>query len=512
MRRVQRPPVNRAVRAQTATFPSPIRGLNARDPLAGMKPTDALVLDNLLCRTSDLEVRKGRQTVATGFAASVRTLMPYTAVSGTQQIFAAAGTGIFNATASGAIGAAVVTGLTESYWQSTQVANAAGNFLICCNGTDNAKIYDGTVWGNSAVTGLALTSIVQVAAWKRRLWYVEKNSLRVWYSAADAIAGALTSFTFSGIFRRGGKLLAIIPWTRDSGAGSDDLFVAVTSMGEVAIYQGTDPSAAATFALVGVYSLGTPVGTRFYTQYGGDVLLLTSEGLIPLTKYIQSETIDRTVALTDRIQQSLSTDISSYGTTQGWEVHVHFDATFLFINVPAGTGTAYQYAMNLITGAWSRFLIGGALTWAVQGNTLFMGDATQTYNAWTGGVDVAEAISYWMIPAFSYFRAPTQQKVFGLSRVLFEADTPPLFRWAFLGDFDLTYSFVPLFAAANSGNLWDVALWDQGSWDALTTYSKLWHALAGVSYAGTQVIYGVSAGSTTRIISIDYTYEVGALL
>jgi hypothetical protein len=478
-----------------------------------MKPTDALRLDNLLCLNGYLQVRKGRQPLATGFVDPIETLMSYTDTAGANKLFAAAGDSFFDATASGAIGAAVATGFSNAYWQAVQFTNTAGSFLIACNGVDDAQIYDGASWAALGITGLAPDLVGQVSTWKRRLWCVEVDSMSAWYGATDAISGAVTEFSFSGIFQRGGYLVAVLNWTLDGGAGADDYLVAVTSQGEIAVYQGTDPSSASTFALVGLYYIGPPVGRRFYAQYGGDLLLLTSEGVLALSRYLQSQTVNKTAVLTDRIQQLISADISSYGGTQGWEIHVHHDANFLLIQVPAGpSGFRYQYVMSLFNGGWSRFIIGAANTWCVQKNILFMGDDTQTYNAWTGGLDDQDPIPYYVTPAFSYFETPTQVKKFNLSRVLFEADVRPKFRYQFLGDFNLNTVFAPLAPDPAGGNLWDVALWDAAFWDALIVYSRNWYSLPGLAYAATQGLFGISTGDVTRIISFDYAYEVGGLL
>jgi len=506
-------PVNRKSRSVTATIPAPTRGLNARDPLALLKPTDALILDNILCRPSYLEVRKGRQNHVTGFANPVETLMPYVSVTSGKELWAIAGGSIFNATAAGAVGAAAVSGLTNSYWNHTQVSNVAGNFLICCNGVDSARIYDGTTWASSGFTGLALTSISNIGVWKRRVWCVEKNSFKVWYGAADAIAGALTALNVSGIFRRGGKIVATLNWTIDGGAGIDDHLLIVTSMGEVAIYKGTDPAVAGNFNCIGVYYVGAPVGERFYAQLGGDVLILTVDGLVPLTQYLQSQTVNRTTFLTDRIHELISTDVTTWGAVVGWEVHVFFAEGFIFLQVPAGgTGNYYQYVMNITSGAWSRFLIGNSRCWAVQDTTLYMGGSATVDNAWTTDADIGDTIPFTLLPAFSFFGASTQLKKYNLSRWLLQADSPPRVRAQFLGDFNLNYVPQPVTGVTAISGLWDTADWDVVVWDGQSTYSRAWYALPGLAYSATQVLYGTSSKGLLRFVSVDYVYETGGLL
>ena len=49
----------RRQRASTITVTAPVGGWNSRDPLASMKPTDAVVLDNWFCTPTELKTRKG---------------------------------------------------------------------------------------------------------------------------------------------------------------------------------------------------------------------------------------------------------------------------------------------------------------------------------------------------------------------------------------------------------------------------------------------------------------------
>lgn len=506
--RRKQPKKNTSSVIRTESYPAPVRGLNFKNSLANMRPDDALVLDNVVCRAGYIEVRRGWAPTATGFAATVETLFPYTNLDGTNKLFAAAGTGIFDATASGAIGAAVVTGLTSAYWAQTQMGNAAGNWLLICNGQDNAKTFNGTVWADSTVTGVAITALSQVCVFKRRVWYVQKNTMRAWYLAADAIGGAATAFDFTGIFQRGGRLLALIPWTVDGGAGSDDYLLGVSTMGEVAVYKGTDPSVASNFALVGVYYVGAPVGERFWTKLGGDVIMLTAEGVIPISKYLQSQTVDKSTFLSDRVQQLISDEISTYASVRGWELVVYLDDNFLLIQVPAGAvGARYQYCMSLITGGWSRFLVAPAVTWAVQGQTLYHGQATRVANGWIGGLDNTTGIQYTIIPAFSDFGAPTVEKHYKLGRATVQTDQPPQFNTQLLKNYDTSFSFPSGSNPTAVGALWDVGLWDLALWGGTNVFYQDWYSFNDLAYAASQVIQGISIGTTWRLVALDYAYE-----
>lgn len=510
---IREPQVNRRQVSGFVSIPAPIRGLNFRDPLAGMKPTDALVLDNVVCRPDAVEVMKGNAAGRTGFPAPVETLMGYTTTSGGYELWAAAGTAFYNATGTGAIGAAVVTGLTSAYWQSLQFSNTAGNWLIAVNGADDARIYNGTTWAALGVTGVPINTLRQAAVWKRRLWFVANASMTAWYLPVDAVAGAAVAFPLQGIFKRGGRLQAIINWSLDGGDGLDDYLVFVSSEGEVAIYRGTDPAAAATFTLQGVYFVGKPIGERFWAQLGGEIVMLTGEGLIPLSKYLSSATVDRTQLLTYRIQDLISREITAFGTSQGWEVHIFFDRNILLIQVPAGSiGSRYQYCMNLITGAWSRLLKRGAATFCVQGRDLYAGEATRTVNAWTGGLEDGQPIRGVIIPAFSYFGSAARRKRFTLGRLTIQSDLQPSTDRQLLVEFDLTYQPYSGSTPSATGALWDVALWDSAVWGSELQVYRSWYSLSGIGYAATQAVQFIHSGTDWRLIALDYVFEPGGLL
>jgi hypothetical protein len=115
-------------RATSVSLPAPVGGWNARDSLADMAEDDAVTLTNLFPSTTSVDVRSGYTEFSTGYGSAVETLMQY-AGGATSELFAIAGGEIFDATAGGAIGAAEVTGLTNSRWQYINLATAAGTFI-----------------------------------------------------------------------------------------------------------------------------------------------------------------------------------------------------------------------------------------------------------------------------------------------------------------------------------------------------------------------------------------------
>lgn len=518
--------------ARTYTITAPIRGLNGSDPITLMDPSDALVLDNVICRQGWVESRPGYANHSPTLAAgNVHTIIPYVPTFGDARVFAAALDSIYEVTTAGTA-TLISSGHIGAEWSHTQVSNQAGNYLLMVNGEATGRGFDGTTWSDWGISGVASSSLSQVTVWKRRVWAVQKNSFKAWYLAADAIAGAATSFNFSGIFKQGGSLLAILTWSIDGGDGIDDYFLAVTTMGEVAVYRGTDP--ASDMGLVGVYFIGVPLGKRFYTSFGPDLVLLTTQGVISASKFI-SVTNPRTF-LSDKARTFIDADIRTYGALTGWEmVHVAPEK-LLLIQVP---GVNRQWVMNTQSGAWSKLMYGVAKTWGVAGGMVFAGGGQVVYKMFFGGTDPSETpITWTIVPAFTYMKAPSQLKQLTLGRLVLESEGIPAIQQVALTDFNLNLEGLTATAgtavqrgsywgkatwggsvwglgstAGSVGSTWGTAIWGMSTWGTTDVVGyRPWQVLSGMGHSVTQAIRGTSTGTVNRLLSIDYVYERGGVM
>lgn len=187
--------VNRAARVTTKSIPPPVGGLNTRDSVANMAPTDALILDNYDPGTADMPLRAGYAAWTSGISGNVETIAAYN--SGTQQrMFAIAGGKLYDVTNDAALGAALVTGLTNSRWQWANFANAGLHFLIMVNGIDAPMLYNGTTWsriGNG--TGKPIVSITPTFVAK-----VVTSTPHGLASGASVVLSKVTPSLFNGTY------------------------------------------------------------------------------------------------------------------------------------------------------------------------------------------------------------------------------------------------------------------------------------------------------------------------
>ena len=119
------------------TLPAPVGGLNARDAIASMPPTQAVVLENFFPTSAGVMVRLGwerwyRDIPEPGV---VETIIKYNAPDGVEKIFACANGSFIDASVGGTYDAGDVakSGFANDRWQYVQLANLAGDFTVAVN-------------------------------------------------------------------------------------------------------------------------------------------------------------------------------------------------------------------------------------------------------------------------------------------------------------------------------------------------------------------------------------------
>jgi hypothetical protein len=221
-------------KAKSNSIPSPVGGLNDRDSIADMDSKDAIILENWWPLPSLVQVRKGSANHVTGFTEPVETLVEYLPPSGNSKLFAASGQSIYDVTDPGEVGSAVQTGLSNARWQSASITTPGGSFLYLVNGVDSPRLWNGTTWATitnastPAITGVTTSTLAHICLFKNRLFFVENNSLRVWYLPVLSIGGNASALDLGAVFTMGGRVEACFTWTIDAGAGSDDHFVVIS--------------------------------------------------------------------------------------------------------------------------------------------------------------------------------------------------------------------------------------------------------------------------------------------
>lgn len=526
-----RAPAALAKRPQSATrmFPAPNRGWIRNESMVAPKAGGAEVLDNWFPTPEGARMRKG-STLHGTIADAVMHLAVYDD-GGTPKMFAADEENIYNATNPADPEVALtadVTGLSSGDWSSQQVTTSGGTFLVMVNGSDTMQQYTGSAWREvtdatvPAITAVDTDDLSHVWLFKNRLFFVEKGGLDAWYLGAGAVTGTATVFPLGGVFRRGGALLFGATWSLDSGDGLDDMCLFVTDQGEVAVYQGTDPASADTFALVGVYQIGRPLHKNGHFKAGGDIAVLTDDGIVPISAAVKGT--DRAAlsgkAITYPIESAWRLLVSERGgSSVPFTATLWHSETMLLIGLPVtGSFSTICLVCNARTGAWGRFTGWDVRCSAVFNDRLYFGTGDGTIvRGEVSGADQGVPYTATFLPRFDLLGTPAE-KVALLGRIVARANnafTPQLFANA---DYQVDIPTVPQSDSDTDTNLWDTGIWDQSEWGVPTDIKAKrseWQSVGANGHAlslGLQITSGRTTAPDVELIALYLQYEAGDVM
>lgn len=508
------PSVRRSRAPQSRSIQAPTGGLDTSESWAGMPEDRAIKMLNFFPDTDRVTLRAGSQTRVTGLPLRVETLMTYTSATGAQKLFAAAGAGIYDVTPPAITGTSVVGSLTSARWEWTNFGTLGGQFLVAVNGTDEARIYNGTSWATAAITGVADNSLSWVTPHQRRLWFGQNDSLTVWYLDIDSIAGAATPFYLGPVAQKGGYIMAMGTWTRDSGAGPDDVAVFVTSEGELLVYQGTNPGSIDTWGLVGVFDVGRPIGKRCLVKFGGDLIIVTELGVLPMTKATTTERAQQQfVAFSSKVNRTLNDNIKLYGHLSGWQPIVYPAGRMLLVNYPVTASKSEQFAFNTLTGAACQFTGLDALCFGIYNNRLFFGTADgKVIEADTGVTDNGVPVDGDVIQAFNYFGSPGSEKAFKRVAPVLVSSADPTASVQVYTNFNLARFTATPQQPISTDSLWGVAKWGIDKWQSVGRVWYNWIPIEGVGRAGTVRIRVRVTKGRPSWMATNWTFIAGGSL
>lgn len=414
----------------------------------------------------------------------------------------------------------VVSSLSGGDWSVVQFATPGGVFLRAVNGVDTPRVYDGTTWSASpAITGVDATTLSYTFVFKRRLFFIRKDSLSAYYLPVDSIGGAVTELPLGGVFSRGGSLVFGASWSLDTGGGLSAQCAFVTTEGEVAVYQGTDPSVAASWSLVGVYRIGKPLGPKAFIVAGGDLVIATDIGFIPLSQAVQ------------RDYAALSPNAISYPIETAWNEAVRMrpggkwscevwpSKQMVLIALPTTTDAEPQMLVaNARTGAWALYTGWDGTCLQLYGDRMFYGStAGRVVEAETGGSDQGLTYTFACVPLFDPMKNPAALKIGLEARATFLATQRVAAKLSMQTDFDIKLPTAPDDIFVPAGDVWGVGIWGTSKWGKLATKRSFieWSSIGGSGYAispGIQISSGGISPPDVELVSIDVTFDMGDIV
>jgi len=499
--------------AETLRFAAPTGGLMLNVDVANIPEGGAALMDNWFPETDAVRAFGGSQQRNTGLGGEVLALLGYEAGS-TRKAFGVTATSIFDVTNAGAVGAAVVSGLAASVWSAINFTSSGGTFLIACSAGNGVRRFDGAAWTSSAITGSGLTAanLSQVSSYANRLFFAESGTSNAWYLPVDSIAGAAIKFPLGGEFQSGGNIIATGTWSSDAGDNPRSMWVAVSTNGDVVVYEGPDP---ATWSKRGNYKIAPPLGPNCMFRAGGDLAIMTESGL-----FAMSQVVDLDAAILMRRAVSVNVgplwrSLVKISTPARWQM-IRRDADSMAVVIPvlSGAGAFVSLASNMETGAWCT-RTGWNPTCGLQfGEEFLIGTPNgRIMRADYGGFDDGGPYVCALIGRFEV--RDTRVINARMARAVvrsFEECAP---RVSAVFDYDTSLPPPPAACIPSVGRLWDVADWDVDVWDGEERPRGVWQAINGRGAAIAPVVmytFGQPDTPRSRLVRVDMTARIGEVI
>lgn len=548
-----------AQQLRTINIPAPTRGLIMDENEAFMQPGGALIQDNWMPTMRGSKLRGGsrRWTDLHALDAIVPpindpsrkpVISAFEYIDGNiAKMFAAQQTKLFDVSTN-ANPTLVKSGQLSGNYAAAQISSPGGNFLIAVNDAGDFPLqFDGSNWttlnggqingpAGPVATGQNLTYVWK---YRGRLFFIQANSMNAWYlSTINAAVGTLKQIPLSGAASLGGKLLFGASWSIDAGDGIDDKCVFCTDQGELLIYTGSDPSDINNWRQEGRYKIAPPMGMNAHIPLGGDLLVATVEGIVPVSQAITktAEQLDL-AALTRAIKPMWRDEVLAKRGTYPWTMEKWDEYGGIFVTWPGGgVGNRYCGVANAATGAWARFTGWDAVCFMRQRGDMFYGtqdgrilqcdrtgfdDAYQTViggvNQWTGNPYVCTLVGGWEL-----FQSAAAQVTWHQARASFTSPNGQPFEPALDATTDYIIVVPPPPPPGPDPGLLDV--WDQGLWDVMKfdqaaqfrapMRNTMWRSIgkSGFSHAPIcQVTVAQQATPNVELIAIAATFERGGV-
>ena len=531
-------PAQVAQKLDTITLPAPTRGLVLNENEAFMQPGAALVCDNWKPTLRGVSLRGGC-TEWCQLPETTPVISSFQYVTGANEhfMFACNATKVYDVTTVPAV--AVATGRTSGNYAAAQMSNAADDWLIAVNDAGDPPLrFNGTAWEvmdaayvpgaglPSKITGPTGTPVenggglVYVCKYRNRFFFIERNSMNAWYLPLNAIGGALLQIPLSGAATKGGRLLFCCTWSIDAGDGVDDKLIFMTDLGEIIVFTGGDPSSAANWRQEGRFTMSPPLGMNAHLAIGGDVLVATIDGVLPVSAAITKDRAELELAAISRNINLMWRSEAIDKRDHPWTFCKWDEYGGVFTTLPGDLPGKHKCLVtNAATGAWARFTGWDAMCWLrLRGDAFFGTQDGRVMQMDRTGYDDGAPYVATLVGGWEMFQSPSQTLTWRQARASFAARAGE----PFVPQLSATTDYVivipqPPIAGPDPGleDLWDEGLWDDALWDDGVPHPNVvrntgWVSIGmtGFSHAPiVQVTVAQQARPVVDLINIAATFE-----
>ena len=367
----------------------------------------------------------------------------------------------------------------------------------------------------ATATWLNVDQLNIVIAHQNRLFFSDSSNLCFYYLPIQQKSGELKAFPLNAIFKRGGTIRAMYTWTTEGGININDQLVIFSSNGEAAVYSGVDPDT--DFQLGGLFRFDAPMSKHSVVNYGGELYVLISTGLVPFSTLMRAES--EQLGQSDRnVFSNFSKASLAYRDVFGWSVTINPSSGRVICNMPQGGRTYSQMVRFMPNPVWATWSALPSRCWGWIDNRMFFGsDDGRVYeihprflsdDSPTGRrsikVDVQAAWSNYGSPAMKHFR---------MVLPYIQTDGTPRPFIDIKVDYDLsTPTNQPDVTDADLGATWDEADWDEDFWAGSAVSRNYWSGVGVIGrVAGPRLVAEIN-GCEFSLTGWDVMFENGAAI
>ena len=375
-----------------------------------------------------------------------------------------------------AVGDRATDTVDGSYWKVLVAHTSAATGAFSADRTAHPAN-----WGSDAasdnvswITGPPGTNVADgknltyVCKYRNRLFFIESSSMSAWYLPLNAVGGQLLEIPLSGAAAKGGNLMFCATWSIDAGDGIDDKIVFVTDLGEVLIFTGSDPSDATgsqPWHQEGRYMVDPPMGMNAHMGLGGDLLIMTVSGIVPVSAAITKSAEELELAAISRQIRPMWRDEVTAKRQWAWTMENWTEYGGVFVTWPGGTpGNQYCAVINASTGAWCRYVGWDATCFLrLRGDMFFGTQDGRIMQADRTGYDDGKPYVATLVGGWEMFQSPAQTITWRQARASFSANA----NQPFLPQLSACTDFIVAPPSPPPAGI-DVAdtndVWDEGKW------------------------------------------------
>lgn len=526
---------------QGYTMPPPSTGLDVVTPIDNMEPTSALELVNIFPGAGAPTVRLGyKQFANLGTSSPIRFMHEFPLQDGTARLIVAQDAKIYSVSSTGVVtNVSKVGGYISGAWNKELFG---GNIYLANNsGSDAPQVLTsaGVVAQDINASGVTLANLCNVASYRERLYFIERNTMKAWYhktarATLVSASAVLDSVDFQYIMRRGGYLLFTGSYTNQTAATSQDYFMAVSSEGEIVMYSGYSPDDP-NWSLVAHFVIGKPLGPKAFVRVNQDVWIITQQGIVPVSALFQMDPEQALNVVSYKINPLITQYATQVALSEMWNGFFWPAGRRVYITLPDSTSTSTLLVYSIDSKSWTQFaLYSGehSVASCKYNNLPFYGSNTGiVYQGETGYADVVtasssgESIQFAARCAFSFYGSRGNYKAFKDIRPIIKAKRGLTLQLGLDTDFKRQSVVTSVTTPASTFTAWG-SQWGIGAGTLnpstglpMTTYFQPWsgdveyifdrYSAAGQGHCAAIRFGGSIKNSSCQFIGFEIRYDLG---